>query len=82
MTQDVTGGFGPEMYLLKKAPPGRYRVFVQYFASDRNRAGVRTKVHATIIEGWGTPREKTTRKALTLDVERAIHEVATIEVVG
>ena len=54
------------MYVLKKAPQGRYTIRAKYFASDANRASTRTKVYATVVEGWGTPQERVTRKVLTL----------------
>ncbi len=78
ITQDVTQGYGPEMYLLKKAPAGRYRIAVHYFASDRNRASTRTKVYATVFEGWGTPAERITRKVVTLAEGKEMHDLATV----
>ena len=35
-------------------------------AQDANRASTPTKVYVTIYEGFGTPREKVTRKTVTL----------------
>ena len=58
LTQDVTQGYGPEMYVLRRAPQGTYNVFAHYFASNRNRASARTKVYVTLIENWGTPSEQ------------------------
>ena len=55
LTTDVTTGYGPEMYVLPRAPRGVYRVSAHYYASDRNRASARSKVYATVIEGFGTP---------------------------
>jgi uncharacterized protein YfaP (DUF2135 family) len=55
ITQDVTQGYGPEMFTLTKAAAGKYQVRVHYFAQDANRASTRTKVYATIYEGaWTT----------------------------
>ena len=66
ISRDVTTGYGPELYLLPKAPAGSYRVSAHYFATDANRASTRTKVLALIYEGWGTQDEKATVKALAL----------------
>jgi len=49
LTQDVTQGYGPEMYVLKNAQSGQYLVQAKYFASDRNRAPTRTKVRVIVI---------------------------------
>jgi uncharacterized protein YfaP (DUF2135 family) len=80
ITQDVTQGYGPEMYVLRKAAPGTYQIRVKYFASDRNRASARTKVYATVIEGEGTPQERVTRKVVTLSDGQQMHDILTVKV--
>jgi len=66
LTQDVTQGYGPEMYVLRKAVAGTFKVRVRYYSEDRNRASARTKVYATIYEKWGAKDEEVTRKVVTL----------------
>jgi hypothetical protein len=51
---------------------------VKYFAQDANRASMRTKVYATIYEGFGTPQEKVTRKTVTLRTGKEMHEIAAV----
>src|ERR1041384_7096116 len=58
ITQDVTQGYGPEMYVLKAAPEGRYVIRAKYFASDSNRTSARTKVQALVIEDYGTGKQR------------------------
>lgn len=78
ITRDVTQGYGPEMYLLPKASAGAYRIRVHYYASDRNRASARSKVYATIVEGFGTPRERVARKVVTLAEGKDMHDIAEV----
>ena len=78
MTADVTQGFGPELYILRNAPRGKYGISVKYFASDANRAGTRTRVYATIYEGWGTKNERVVRKAVLLKTGKEMHEVLSV----
>lgn len=78
LTADVTQGFGPEMYVLPGAASGTYQIKAHYFASDRNRAGARTKVQAVVFEGWGTAREKVTEKVVTLELGKDTHDIATV----
>lgn len=78
LTQDVTQGYGPEMYTLTGGPAGKFMVRAHYFASDRNRMSARTKVYATIIEGWGTPRERVTEKVVTLELGKQVHDIALV----
>ena len=79
ISRDVTTGYGPELYLLPKAPAGAYRVSAHYFAADANRASTRTKVLALIYEGWGTKDEKLTIKALALTGRSESHELGTVK---
>jgi len=66
ITQDVTQGYGPEMYVLKKAPTGQYHVRVKFYSTNRQRASARTKVYATVYRNWNRPTETVTRKVVTL----------------
>jgi hypothetical protein len=75
LTQDVTQGYGPEMYVLKKAPGGTYSIRAHYFASQRNRATARTKVYAHVIESWGRPNEKVTENVVTLVEGKEDHDI-------
>ncbi len=67
LSRDVTQGFGPELYLLPRAPSGTYTSYVHYFANNSSRTAVRTKVLATVWRNWGRPDETITRRVLRLD---------------
>ena len=64
--QDVTQGYGPEMFTLPKAAAGKYQVRVKYFAHGANRSSTWARVYATVYEGFGTPQERVTRRTVTL----------------
>ncbi len=76
MTADVTQGFGPEMYVLRKAISGEYKIRAKYFSSDANRASTRTRVFATIYRHWGTPQEVVERRTITLESGKEMHDLA------
>jgi tetratricopeptide (TPR) repeat protein len=78
ITQDVTRGFGPEMYVLKRAPKGRYDVRTRYFASDVNRASARSKVYVTIVENWGSPNERASDRVVTLTGAKELQAIASV----
>ena len=80
ITQDVTQGYGPEMYVLPKAGRGEYKIRAHYYASDRNRQSARTKVQVMVFEGWGTKSERVTDKVVTLALNQEKHDVATVVV--
>ncbi len=80
LTQDVTQGYGPEMYILPKAKAGKYQVKVKYFSSDRNRTATRTKVYATIYQNWGKENESVRTQVVSLADKQEMHDILTIEV--
>jgi hypothetical protein len=79
ITQDVTQGYGPEMYVLKTAPEGRYVIRAKYFASDSNRTTARTKVQALVIEDYGTGKQKVSERLVTLEYGKDMHEIAQVQ---
>ena len=79
LSQDVTAGYGPEMYVQPKGPSGTYRIRVKYFASQANRASARTKVYATVVRNWGAANESVTRHVVTLKSGKEMHDIATVK---
>ena len=75
MTADVTGGYGPEMFVLPRAKPGDYAVWVKYFAEDSAQVTTRTKVFATIFENFGRVDEKVITKTVVLTAGKEQHPI-------
>lgn len=82
ITPDVTQGYGPEMYMIKKAAPGKYNIRVKYYAEDQNRASTRTRVFVTIYLNWGTKKEEVIEKVVTLEYGEEMHDLETVRVRG
>ena len=79
ITDDITTGFGPEMYFNETAPDGTYKIAVKFFGSGQNRASVKNKVYLSVFEGFGSDQEKVTRKTIRLKdagEHRTVMEVA------
>ncbi len=79
LTQDVTQGYGPEMYVLKNAAGGKYKLQAHYFASDRNRASTRTKVQVLVLEDFGTSDQKASEKVVTLEYGKQKHDLLELQ---
>ncbi|MCD7935375.1 MAG: carboxypeptidase-like regulatory domain-containing protein [Tannerellaceae bacterium] len=67
MTIDVTNGYGPEMYLLREAPAGKYAIRLVYYGDAGTRTASKPKVYVDVYRNWGRPTEKLTRKVIQLD---------------
>ena len=72
-TRDVTQGYGPEVFSLRKAIPGVYEVRAKYFGSHRQALGNGTSVMMRMTTGFGTKDEK--HRDVILRLEEARDEV-------
>ena len=78
ITQDITTGFGPEMYTLPDALPGKYTVSVNLFGNGQGRTSLRNKIYLTIYENFGRSVEKVTHKTIQLKSVGELEPVTTI----
>jgi uncharacterized protein YfaP (DUF2135 family) len=65
LSNDMTSGFGPEEYLLRRAAPGEYIVSVNVYASDSINPNGTTIITARLIRDFG----RATQKEETMEVE-------------
>ena len=80
ITKDVTTGYGPEMYVNQSAPEGRYDLLVNYYRSDQNRLGLKTKVLVRTIRNWGTETEKEEMQTVVLTSDKEKQRIKTISI--
>jgi tetratricopeptide (TPR) repeat protein len=55
LSNDMTQGYGPEEYLLRRAMDGTYEVRANVYASDRLNPNGGTIIRARIFRNWGRP---------------------------
>jgi len=55
MSQDFTGGYGPEEFSLNQAKPGRYRIEAQYFGDRRQTITGPTTLQVRLGTRFGLP---------------------------
>ncbi|HYI48810.1 MAG TPA: VIT domain-containing protein [Allosphingosinicella sp.] len=58
LSNDMTQGYGPEEYLLRRAPAGAYEIRANVFAADRLSPNGAQRVTARIIRDYGRPTER------------------------
>jgi hypothetical protein len=82
VSHDITQGYGPEEYLVRRALPGQYAVKVHYYGSrQQTLVGPATMV-ATVFTNWGRPDEKREVLTLRLDSPRDMEEVGVVTIGG
>jgi hypothetical protein len=79
LSQDMTQGYGPERYQIKKAQKGTYRVIVNYYNMNPNLLAGETHVNVTVTKFAGTPQETTERHTVILRQSKEEVEVCRVE---
>ena len=79
LSADITDGFGPELYLINKAPRGKYKIQVKYYSQNGNRISSASQATVEVIENYGRKNETAFRKTVSLSGQELI-DVATIAV--
>jgi len=58
ISHDMTQGFGPEQFMLKKAIKGTYKIEINYYGDRQVTIGGPTTIMAEMFTHYGTPEEK------------------------
>ncbi|MBX3607798.1 MAG: DUF2135 domain-containing protein [Piscinibacter sp.] len=66
MSQDATGGYGPEEFSLRRAKPGVYRVEAQFYGHRQQVVASATTLQLVLSTGFATPRQRDRRVTLRL----------------
>lgn len=76
LSNDMTSGFGPEEYLLRRAPNGRFELAVNVYAADRLNPNGKTTVTARLTHHFGAADEHT--EMLDIELGRGGKELVPI----
>lgn len=57
LSDDFTGGYGPEEFVLKDAKPGKYKVEANFFGDRQQIVTGATTLSMMLSTGWGTKRQ-------------------------
>lgn len=80
VSRDVTRGYGPEEYLVRRALPGDYTVKVHYYGSGQQTVIGPATMIATVYTNWGRPDERREVLTLRLDAPRELERVGVVRI--
>jgi Ca-activated chloride channel family protein len=80
MSQDFTGGYGPEEFSLKRAKPGKYRIEAQYYGDRRQAVTGPTTLQVRLATKFGTAEQADRMITLRLSGRSEIVYVGEFEV--
>jgi hypothetical protein len=79
ISQDVTGGYGPEEFMLKKASKGNYKIEVNYYGNRSQKQLLPVSLRITFFTHYGTPQEKKQETTVHLSNQREVIDVGSFE---
>lgn len=79
LSQDMTQGYGPERYQMKKAVGGEFKIVVHYFRANPNLLGGETHVNVNVTRFAGTPQETVERHTVILKKQGEEAEVCKVK---
>jgi tetratricopeptide (TPR) repeat protein len=82
VSRDITDGYGPEEYLVRRTLKGAYAVRAKYFGSRQQTVIGPATLTATIFTDWGRATEKRQTLTLRLDRPHDIVEIGRVDLGG
>jgi uncharacterized protein YfaP (DUF2135 family) len=80
ISEDLTEGYGPEEFMIKKASKGDYKISVDYFNDQVQKVSGPTTLKITIYTNYGSVNEHKEIRILRLDKEEDDVEVGTVNI--
>ncbi|MBC8124473.1 MAG: DUF2135 domain-containing protein [Candidatus Kapabacteria bacterium] len=80
LSSDLTGGYGPEEYMQKKAPKGTFNVQANYYGDRQQRLAGPTTIQVTVYRNYGMPNEQKKSTTVRLNGKAQVVDLATIVV--
>lgn len=77
VSEDITDGYGPELYEIRRAREGVYNIRAHYFASHQQTVFGPATCTLTVYCDWGRPNQTQTITSMRLDREREMIPVGT-----
>jgi len=78
VSRDVTDGYGPEEYLIRRAPRGKFDLKAKYYGSRQQTVVGPATVTATVFTDWGRAAEQRQTLTLRLDQPREMVDIGAI----
>ena len=77
VSEDITDGYGPELYEIRYAQQGSYAIRAHYYASHQQTVFGPATCTLTVYSDWGRPNQTQTITTTRLDSERSMVPVGT-----
>ncbi|MCI5058447.1 MAG: DUF2135 domain-containing protein, partial [Flavobacteriales bacterium] len=80
MSEDFTGGYGPEEFLIRRAIKGNYKVEINYYGSSSQKITGPTTVQVKLITNFGRPNQKIKEVTRRLEKSEGVIHIGDISI--
>lgn len=80
LSRDLTGGYGPEEFSLKKPISGTYTIKAHYYGDRQQSIAGPTTITAYIWTNYGTPQEKKQEITLRMNGKKEVVDIGTVTI--
>lgn len=77
VSEDITDGYGPELYETRHAMDGNYKIRAHYYASHQQTIFGPATCTLTVYTNWGRPNQEQAITSMRLNREREMVEIGT-----
>ena len=77
VSEDITDGYGPELYEIRRAQNGIYKIRAHYYASHQQTVFGPATCTLTVYTNWGRSNQTQTISTTRLDREREMVDIGT-----
>ena len=78
ISNDMTGGYGPEEFMIKRAIRGTYAIKVKYYASSQQKLTGPTVIRAEVYTKYGKMSEKRQEIVFMVEEEKEVIDLGEI----
>ena len=79
ISYDVTQGYGPEEFMIKKAPKGTYKIAVNYYGTHSQKQLMPVNLRITFYTHFGTDKEQKQETTVRVTNEKDVIEVGSFK---
>lgn len=79
LSNDMTAGFGPEQFTLKKAIQGNYKIKAKYYSDSQQKISGPTFLKVSIFKNYGRTNEEKTIKLVRLTEKNDVIDLGMIQ---
>ncbi len=77
---NMSRGYGPEVYMIRKAEPGTYKIRANYRSNRRQKSSLEPQVRCKIYTNYGKPSQQMQENIIKIEIDHGEVDLGEIEI--